>query len=34
MDVDIQFNEYKLVGNEYWHIDCYSEYFDEALQET
>lgn len=34
VDIDIQFGEYKRVDDEYWHLECYSEYFDEALQEA
>ena len=32
MDIDIQFGEYKTSGSEYWHLDCYSEYFDETVE--
>ena len=34
VDIDIQFGEYKRIDDEYWHLECYSEYFDEALQQA
>lgn len=31
---EIQFGEVKMLGDEYWHLDCYAEYFDEVLEEV
>jgi len=30
--VDIDFGEVVRLGDEYWHVECYAEYFDEALE--
>ncbi|HOJ33737.1 MAG TPA: hypothetical protein PKY35_10305 [Candidatus Hydrogenedentes bacterium] len=32
--VDIQFGDVRIVNGEYWHLDCYAEYFDEVLEEA
>ncbi len=32
--VDIQFGDVKIINGEYWHLDCYAEYFDEVLEEA
>jgi hypothetical protein len=31
---DIQFGEVQIVDDEYWHLDCYAEYYDEVLEEA
>lgn len=33
-DVHIQFGEFERIEDEYWHVECYAEYFDEALEEV
>ena len=34
-DVLIQFGDVRILDdNEYWHLECYAEYFDEALEEA
>lgn len=30
--VEIEFGEVYKVDKEYWHADCYAEYFDESLE--
>jgi hypothetical protein len=30
--VDFDFKEVVELDGEYWHADCYAEYFDEALE--
>lgn len=32
--IDIQFGDVKIVNGEYWHLDCYAEYFEEVLEEA
>ena len=32
--VDISFNEVKILDGEYWHLDCYAEYFEDAFEEV
>jgi len=29
---EFEFGEVIQLGDEFWHVDCYSEYFDEALE--
>jgi len=31
-EVDFQFGDALEVDGEYWHAECYAEYFDEALE--
>ncbi len=31
-DIDLQFGDAVEVDEEYWHAECYAEYFDEALE--
>ena len=31
-EVDIQFNEVAILDDEYWHLDCYAEYFVRSLK--
>lgn len=33
-DVELQFGDFRLVDGEYWHLDCYAEYFEEVLEEV
>lgn len=33
-DVLIQFGEVVIIEDEYWHMECYAEYFDEVLEEA
>jgi len=33
-EAEIQLGEVRMLGQEYWHLDCYAEYFDEVLEET
>ncbi len=33
-EVDIQFNEVAILDDEYWHLDCYAEYFGEVFEEA
>jgi hypothetical protein len=33
-DVLIQFGDYRVVDDEYYHLECYAEYFDEVLEEA
>lgn len=33
-ETDIQFGEIQIVDGEYWHLDCYAEYYDEVLEEA
>ena len=34
-EVDIQFNEVVILDDdEYWHLDCYAEYFGEVFEEA
>ena len=30
--VELQFGDAIELDNEYWHIECYAEYFDEVLE--
>ncbi len=32
--VDVQFGQVRVVAGEYWHLDCYAEYFELALEEA
>ena len=32
--VDIEFDQIRVVAGEYWHLDCYAEYFELALEEA
>ncbi|MFA6242079.1 MAG: hypothetical protein WC655_14185 [Candidatus Hydrogenedentales bacterium] len=32
--VQIQFGEVKKLAGEYWHLECYAEYFEVALEEV
>lgn len=34
MEVDIQFGDVEILDKEYWHLECYAEYFDEVLEEA
>lgn len=31
-EVELQFGEVVRLGSEYWHAECYAEYFDEVLE--
>ena len=31
-EVELQFGDVIEVDNEYWHIECYAEYFDEVVE--
>ncbi len=31
-DIHIQFGEFEQIDEEYWHMECYAEYFDEVLE--
>ena len=31
-ELHIQYDEYTELDGEYWHTECYAEYFDEALE--
>ena len=31
-EVQIEFDEYVELDGEYWHVECYAEYFDEVLE--
>lgn len=33
-DVEVQFGEVQMIGDEYWHAECYAEYFGEVLEEV
>lgn len=33
-DVELHFGDARLVNGEYWHLECYAEYFEEALEEA
>lgn len=33
-DTDIQFGEVHIEDGEYWHLECYAEYYDEVLEEA
>ena len=33
-DIDVQFGDVRVLDNEYWHLECYAEYFDEMLEEA
>jgi hypothetical protein len=33
-DVEIQFGDAVQLDKEYWHAECYAEYFDLALEEV
>ena len=30
-DVHIEFGEVEIIDEEYWHLECYAEYFGEEL---
>ena len=32
-DVDFQFNDAYEIDDEYWHAECYAEYFGEPLED-
>lgn len=29
-EIDIKFGDVRIIDEEYWHIDCYAEYFEDA----
>jgi hypothetical protein len=31
-DIQIEFDEFVELDGEYWHVECYAEYFDEVLE--
>lgn len=31
---DIEFGEVEIIEGEYWHADCFAEYFGEVLEEA
>lgn len=32
--VELEFEEAYHIEDEYWHVECYAEYFDEILEEV
>lgn len=32
-DIDIQFGDVEVINGEYWHPECFAEYFDESLED-
>ena len=33
-DVEIQLGDVRIVDGEYWHAECYAEYYGEVLEEA
>lgn len=33
-DIDFQFGEVREIEGEYWHADCFAEYYEEALDQV
>ncbi len=33
-DIEIEMNEIHEIEGEYWHTECYAEYFGETLEEV
>lgn len=31
-DIDIQFGDVEIIDGEYWHTECFAEYFEEVLE--
>ena len=32
--MELEFEEAFIIEGEYWHVECYAEYFDEVLEEV
>lgn len=33
-DIEIQFGEIEVIDGEYWHAECFEEYFEDALNKV